>query len=209
MNSSVSSIFWNLRPFAFRLLILIVLPGLPLLCSAQDQSINALRDSSTTVVDSTQIDSQTDSLLKAHNPTRAAIYSAVIPGLGQVYNKKYWKAPIPYVGFGIAIYFLENNLKNLKYYRQSYLYANDGDPTTINESGYSNSSLLKAITLYKKWRDLSYISLGAIYVLNIVDAYVDAHLFYFDISEDISMHIAPFVPLAGKASVGLTLSLKL
>lgn len=146
---------------------------------------------------------------KLHSPKKAWILSAVLPGAGQIYNKKYWKAPIVWGGLAVAGYYLNDNLKQLNLYRDAYVAETDGDSGTINDTGYSQSQLLDLIDTYKTWRDWSYIALGAIYILNIVDANVDAHLFYFDVSEDISMNITPyFNPLANR-SAGVSLMLKL
>lgn len=148
-------------------------------------------------------------LEKLHSPKKAWILSAVLPGAGQIYNKKYWKAPIVWGGLAVAGYYLNDNLKQLNLYRDAYVAETDGNSNTINDTGLGQSQLLELIDQYKTWRDWSYIALGAIYILNIVDANVDAHLFYFDVSEDISMNIAPFFnPLANR-SAGVSLMLKL
>ena len=144
--------------------------------------------------------------VKYHSPRKATLMSVALPGLGQVYNKKWWKVPIIYGGFAVAGYFLKDNLDNIDYYAAAYRAATDFSPTQLSD----------IVNQYKQWRDLSYIAIGAIYILNIVDANVDAHLFHFDVSEDISMHVQPYVspgrwgPVGmGGGSAGLTLSLKL
>lgn len=150
----------------------------------------------------------TDSVADFHSPKKATIMSAVLPGLGQIYNKKWWKVPIIYGGFAVAGYFLKDNYERINLYKDAYNAATDGDPATTNNTGYSTTDLLTLIDQYKTWRDLSYISIAAIYVLNIIDANVDAHLFYFNVSEDISLNVQPYVsPFRGQSS-GLTLSLK-
>lgn len=144
-----------------------------------------------------------------HNPRKATLMSVALPGLGQVYNKKYWKVPIIYGGFAVAGYYLSDNLKQIRKYKDAFAAETDGNPDTENGTGYNVSQLESLVDQYKNWRDLSYIAIGAIYVLNIIDASVDAHLFYFDVSEDISMNIQPYYnPLRG-SSAGLMLSLKL
>lgn len=145
-----------------------------------------------------------------HDPAKAALYSALLPGLGQVYNKKYWKVPIIYAGFAAAGYFLHDNLEQIDFYKDAYVADIDDDPTTVNETGYTLTQLNDIIDQYKQWRDLSYIAIAAIYVLNIVDANVDAHLFYFDVSKDISLHWSPYLdPYPGRNTAGLTFALKL
>ncbi len=190
---------------------------LSLLAKAQDTTITAIPDTTKQVVevdrgrvtgDVEAVASSEDSLAHLHSPKKATIMSAVLPGLGQIYNKKWWKVPIIYGGFAVAGYFLNDNLNRINLYKDGYIAATDGDSTTFNTTGYSNSQLLQLIDTYKTWRDLSYISIVVIYALNIIDANVDAHLFYFDVSEDISLNIQPYVsPFRGQ-SAGLTLSLK-
>ncbi len=145
-----------------------------------------------------------------HSPRKATIMSAVLPGLGQVYNRKYWKVPIIYGGFAVAGYYLNDNLKQIDKYKDAFKAETDGNPETINDTGYTSSQLETLIDQYKSWRDLSYIAIGAIYALNIIDASVDAHLFHFDVSEDISMEFHPYAnPIGQNPSLGLQLTLKL
>lgn len=150
-----------------------------------------------------------ESLEEFHSPKKATIMSAVLPGLGQVYNKKYWKVPIIYGGFAVAGYYLNDNLKKIDLYKSAFQAETDGDPNTINDTGFTTPQLEDLIDQYKTWRDLSYIAIGAIYVLNIIDANVDAHLFYFDVGEDLSMNIQPFFLTTSLPATGLTLSVKL
>lgn len=178
--------------------------------------ISAQTDTSEVVVDvdegrvEGQIEAATDEAVKKiHSPKKATIMSAALPGLGQIYNKKYWKVPIIYGGFAAAGYFLNDNLKQIDRYKTAFQAATDDDPTTENDTGFSVPQLETLIDQYKTWRDLSYIAIGAIYILNIIDANVDAHLFYFDVSEDLSMNIQPFVTISNIPTTGLTLSLKL
>lgn len=144
-----------------------------------------------------------------HSPRKATIMSAVVPGLGQIYNKKYWKVPIIYGGFAVAGYFLNDNLKNIDKYKDAYIAETDGNPNTQNNTGYNTRQLDQLINQYKQWRDLSYIAFAAIYALNIIDANVDAHLFYFDVSEDISLNIVPYMSPIRSQGVGFSISLKL
>jgi hypothetical protein len=135
--------------------------------------------------------------------------SAILPGLGQTYNKKYWKIPIIYAGMGVSIYYLQDNLQKVKNYKQDYLNATDDDPGTINLSGYSPGDLQALVGQHKKWRDYSYLALSAIYLLQIVDANVDAHLFRFDVSEDLSLHILPSFNLTAQPTASVRFCLKL
>lgn len=126
------------------------------------------------------------------NARKASIMSAVIPGLGQAYNRKWWKVPIVYAGLGGFGYLFYTNQQNFSFYAKNLKFENDGDPNTINETKYSSDQLLSLKNDYRKYRDLGVIGITIIYVLNIVDANVDAHLKTFDVSDDLSLEIKPF-----------------
>jgi hypothetical protein len=129
-----------------------------------------------------------------HSISRAAIFSAALPGLGQAYNKKYWKIPIIYAGFAVFGYFIVTNNKELQTFKKAYIYTANGDTSYIDNpyvGKYTQSQLEEGMNYYKRNRDLSII-LGCLwYTLNILEAYVDAHFFDYDISEDISMRVCP------------------
>jgi hypothetical protein len=132
--------------------------------------------------------------LKRHSPTRAAIFSAVVPGLGQAYNRKYWKIPIVYAGFGLITYFVISNTGEYKKYREAYQYVSSGDTTYIDNDyafKYDEQQLLDAKNYYRRNMELSYIIGGLWYILNIIDASVDAHFFDYDISEDLTIRVDP------------------
>ncbi len=160
-------------------------------------------------IEGTVAEVATESELRPHSPKKATIMSAALPGLGQIYNKKYWKVPIIYGGFAVAGWYLNDNIKQINLYKDAFKAETDGDPTTENGTGFTSTQLEELISQYKTWRDLSYIAIAAIYVLNIIDANVDAHLFYFDVGEDLTMNIQPFVTPSLQPVTGLTLSLKL
>ncbi len=142
-----------------------------------------------------------------HSPKKAAIYSAILPGLGQAYNKKYWKIPIVYAGFATLGYFISWNNKNYKVLKLAYSDLTDDNPDTDSyndldaakyydldnesERNQFENGLNKQKDYYRRNRDLLIISTVGFYALNIIDASVDAHLFDFDISEDISFNWQP------------------
>ena len=129
---------------------------------------------------------------KKHSPTKALIMSAIIPGSGQFYNKKYWKIPIIYVGFGACAYSINFNHKYYIDYKNAFLYKTDGDSTTIDlYPTYSSDIVLQYKNYYRRNLELSYIVGGLIYILNLIDASVDANLFDFDVSDDLSLNIQP------------------
>jgi hypothetical protein len=125
----------------------------------------------------------------------ATVLSAVVPGAGQVYNKKYWKVPVIYTAFaGFGYLFMQNNIKYQTYHK-ALLYRYDDDASTIDElSQYSDDNLIALKTQYRKYRDLSGIGIGIVYIFNIIDANVDAHLYKFDqkISDDVTLSIRPY-----------------
>lgn len=129
---------------------------------------------------------------KPHSVRKAILYSAILPGLGQSYNKKYWKIPIVYAALGTTAYLAAENHKQYWYYYKGLekLILTGED---IFEGRFTVDNLIFISNTYRRWRDLSIILFVAAYGLNILDAYVDAHLFYFDISDDLSMKIHPMI----------------
>jgi hypothetical protein len=128
-----------------------------------------------------------------HSPVKASVMSAVLPGLGQAYNKKYWKIPIIYAAMATTVYLSVDLNSRFKNYKQAYIYRTDNDPNTIDpyELIYNDQTMVQLVDYYKRNRDFMYILTGLVYALNIIDASVDAHLFYFDVSDDLSLKITP------------------
>ncbi|MER3497264.1 MAG: hypothetical protein C4308_00810 [Chitinophagaceae bacterium] len=149
-----------------------------------------------------------DSMVKAeHSPRKAAIRSAILPGLGQIYNKKYWKLPIIYAALGITGYVFVDNLKtykDLKFaYRAKYIARTERDSTDyfkIKEryKPISEESLRAGREQFRRYIDYSALVFVAFWGLNVVDAVVDAHLKAFDISPDLSLKIKPTYNLLSK-----------
>ena len=121
---------------------------------------------------------------------KAALYSFGFPGLGQIYNRKYWKLPIVYGVIGSGLYFTATNGKELKRYNTA-LELRLGDGGDEFEGLLSNTQLTAARNVYRKNTELSSMLTGIFYGLNIIDAVVDAHLFEFDISDDLSFRWHP------------------
>ena len=128
--------------------------------------------------------------LTEHSPKKASIYSAIMPGAGQVYNKKYWKIPIVYAALGSTVYFTYDNGQKYKQYRDAFLLRQDGEKDEY-DGIYSDSQLITIMAYYERNKELSIIMTLAVYILNIVDASVDAHLFDFDVSEDLTLNTTP------------------
>ena len=138
------------------------------------------------------------------DPSRATWTALVFPGGGQIYNRKYWKLPIVYGGFLGCAYALNWNNQMYSDYSQAYLDIMDDDPATASYSQFlpprynvsANEDYLKRVfknrkDLYRRYRDLSIFSFIGVYLLSVVDAYVDAELSHFDISEDLGLHVRP------------------
>lgn len=128
-----------------------------------------------------------------HSPRKAAIYSAVLPGLGQAYNKKYWKIPVIYAAAGGLTYGVIFWQQTYMDYRKAYRIRMDNDPTTIDkyQGALNDASLLSYTQVSHRYRDLTIFGTTVLYLLNIIDASVDAHLFTFDVSDDLSLKIQP------------------
>lgn len=143
---------------------------------------------------------------KKHNATRAAYYSALLPGLGQAYNKKYWKIPIVYAGIGTSLYFAKNNRDFYRNYKTEIEFRSVGE-TTGFRSRLSEQKLKDGLEQWRKYRDLAYGSAAAVYLLNILDATVDAHLYGFNVDDDFSLHPSPALQLVdGQIYYGINLS---
>ncbi len=131
-------------------------------------------------IQSDNIEIIVEELEEGHSPKKAMIYSIVLPGLGQAYNKKYFKIPFVYAALGTAGYMIYYN--TLKYREASDNYILD--PTTTNE---------RYLLGYRRYMEMSYIGLVLVDALAVVDAYVDAHLFYWDVDPDLSIRMEPSI----------------
>ena len=154
-----------------------------------------------------------------HSPRKATIYSAILPGLGQAYNKKYWKIPLVYVALGTGIYFYTSNNKEYNRYRDAYKsrlagFTNDefyfdGQGNQLSTPRVTDDGLRRAQKLFRRNKEISLLVTIGIYALNIIDANVDAHLMQYNIDENLSL--APHYKINeidAKGDVGLTLNFK-
>jgi hypothetical protein len=160
-------------------------------CSAQESG-TIISQSGTTVIQSDTTVAQVDTTLRT--PQKATMYSAILPGLGQVYNKKYWKVPIIYGAGGAFVYFTIYWHTKYKKFRDAFLdgYGQpDPPPVLIDGRLYDYDVLPRGRDGYRRWRDLCILGTAAIYFLNIIDAMIDAHFFYYDVSDDLSLRIGP------------------
>jgi hypothetical protein len=163
-----------------------------------------------------------------HSPHKASVYAAVFPGAGQIYNKKYWKVPLLYAGIGGLVYAIHFNSSYYNKYRSAYrdfLIRDPGNTSyeefipvglTIEDvhgqyEEWFQRALQNKRRYYKRYRDISYIGMAALYLASIIDASVDAHFYDFDISDDLSLRVEPAVlsPVSEKGSAfGLQMRLQ-
>lgn len=133
-----------------------------------------------------------------HSPKKATWLSVCLPGAGQAYNKKYWKMPIVYAAGGTAVYGIVFYTKQYNNFKSAYV---ERLATGTNADGTYNQfqtpTLKEYRDYYRYYRDLSYIGLGAVYILQIVDAAVDAHFFDFKITDDLSLNVQPTYQFVG------------
>jgi len=159
---------------------------------------------------------------------KATMMAVVFPGLGQIYNRKYWKIPVVYTGFGLLFYFSGFNSNKYNKSMEAYQDFTDGVPQTKSylniipgsvddplkdpvlnysaaETAHWEDQILQQVDYYKKYRDLSYIGIAAWYLVSILDANVDASLFNYDVSNNLDIAIYP-VPVqlpGGSAGAGV------
>ena len=155
---------------------------------------------------------------KIYDPKVAARRSALIPGWGQAYNKKYWKMPIVYGALGVTGYIFVNNIKIYKEYKFAYSARVKAQPPTLDSTDYdqldniykvlSPNSIRSARDEFRRYVDYSALIFIILWGLNVVDAAVDAHLKNFDISPDLSLQLRPgYSDLAKTNGVSLVLKI--
>jgi Family of unknown function (DUF5683) len=130
------------------------------------------------------------------NPRKAAFMSLAVPGLGQAYNKKWWKLPIVYGAIGTAVYFEIQNIRQYRGLRDNYILLVDDNPNTNpTELPYTQITSAESMRRYrdqwKRYVEQTSLAVGFIYLLNAADAFVDAHLSRFDVDDDLSFRLQP------------------
>ncbi|HEX2920228.1 MAG TPA: DUF5683 domain-containing protein [Bacteroidales bacterium] len=147
------------------------------------------------------------------DPMKATMLAVALPGSGQIYNRKYWKVPVVYAGFGVLGYFINyNSSQYIKFLKGLQDFSDDIPETNSfkeiaffkdkpaeyydkqkNYEGYVHYEgyLIRGVDTYKRYRDLSYIGIGAWYLLTILDANVDASLFNYDVSDNLDIAVMP------------------
>ena len=186
---------------------------------AQDDTEEVVKTPS----DSVQIAVMQDNMKKVPwntdplSPAKAAFYSAVIPGLGQIYNKSYWKVPLVYIAIGTPIYFYIQNSKEYDRYLTAYKRRQQGftddefyGTTPSGQPRLSTDGLRRGIQFYRRNKELSILIGIGLYALNIIEANVDAHLKQFNVDENLSLE--PFMYqnyFNNSPCIGLSLTYKL
>ncbi|MFV8337086.1 DUF5683 domain-containing protein [Flavobacterium sp. RSP29] len=167
------------------------------------------------IVGNTTVFAQTEAVLVAKDtlksndidpltPAKAAFFSAILPGLGQAYNKKYWKIPLVYGALGTSVYFYIDSNRKYHQYRNAYKNRLEGY-TTDDLAFLDNDRLIAGQKFYQRNRDLSALVTLAFYALNIIDANVDAALIQFNVDENLSVRPVLYPnDVTLKTNVGLT-----
>ncbi|HNX65985.1 MAG TPA: DUF5683 domain-containing protein [Bacteroidales bacterium] len=173
--------------------------------------------------------------LKSHvlKPSKASMYAAVVPGLGQIYTHKYWKVPFVYAGFGTLGYFVAFNTSHYNKFMNAYRDFTDKNPATdryikvlqsvmdpkdydpvlypnsynASNAAWAKQQLENGVTYYRRYRDLSYIGIAAWYLVTILDANVDASLFDYNMGSDLKASIAPLTVTSMGPAPGVTFTL--
>ncbi|MFW5705910.1 MAG: DUF5683 domain-containing protein [Bacteroidota bacterium] len=152
--------------------------------------------------------------IKPHSAKKATIMSAILPGLGQAYNKKYWKIPIIYAGFGTLYYFIRTNGQEYRQFRDAYNVVFEGDTARFDQYEYiirydaNLDQLREGRDYYRRNLELSWIFTGVLYILNIIDASVDGNLYNFTVDDDLSLRFEPVndrLLFSNRPSPGVTL----
>ena len=156
-------------------------------------------------------------------PAKAAFYSAILPGLGQLYNKRYWKVPIVYAALGTSIYAYDFNNSRYKRFRTAFKRRQAGfkddefydlppkSTVPLNEPEFSDEALQDAQEKYQRDRDLMLLVTIGLYALNIIDANVDSHLKQFNIDDDLSINFQPYLDynkITATPNYGMALTIK-
>lgn len=142
-------------------------------------------------------------------PKRAGLYSAILPGLGQIYNKQYWKTGLVAVAAGTVTYFIIDNRKNYQKYQEAYISRIDNNPaTTDTYYQYSINDIDILRRGFRKYYEYSIISGTVCYLINILDAFTSSHLKTFDMSKNISMKATPYFDTRKQVGVKMVVSLK-
>lgn len=145
---------------------------------------------------------------KQYIPRKASLYSAVLPGLGQVYNDSYWKVPIIYGGFAVLGYTVNFYQDQYLRFRENLFAELDDNPATRNVTGLDEERLRTLIERSRRERDFYMIITGVFYLLQIAEAHIDAHLKEFKLNPDLQVQVEPVIRNAQGLNTGVALKFK-
>lgn len=195
-------------PNKIGLIIVFIFGFIITVCSQESGKVKAVEQPE--IISPIQTGEQIDMLA----PSKAAFYSAVLPGLGQAYNKKYWKIPIVYAALGTGVYFYKMNDKQYNRYRDAYKrrlagYQDDEFYGEISgQPRIEDEALIRAQKTLKKNKEISILITLGLYALNIIDANVDAHLIQFNVDENLTLQPHyEFNAIDQRSNMGLSLNL--
>ncbi|TPV34243.1 hypothetical protein FJ651_07405 [Paucihalobacter ruber] len=182
----------------------------------ETDSIISNKDEKLILIRDTIVSRQIDPLA----PSKAAFYSAILPGLGQAYNKKYWKIPIVYAAIGTGVYLYINNTNELNRYRDAYksrlagfntdeFWGTDANGIPLAAPRIESDGLIRAQQTFRRNQELSLLVTIGLYALNIIDANVDAHLMQFNVDENLAVkpHYK-YNQMDNTTDLGLTINFK-
>ena len=190
-------------PHLYRLILsaILVLSASEGMAQKKAGSEKSTADSATTIKKKSQ-----------HSPLKAAVFSGVVPGLGQIYNRKYWKVPVLAAAGAGLVYGYSFNQSNYAKFKSELIYRQKNQAiSNLDLERYSDSDLNELQDFYRRYRDLTVIGMALLYAVNIIDATVDAHLYDFNVSDDLSLHLfdAPSQSAQNGQRYPLSLSLTL
>nr|WP_252723591.1 DUF5683 domain-containing protein [Winogradskyella psychrotolerans] len=171
----------------------------------EKDSTSIALDQSPIIANKTLVKKEIDPL----RPSKAAFYSAILPGLGQAYNKRYWKIPIVWGAIGAGVYFYVRNDKQFDRYRDAYKSRLAGFKDDEFYGLISDDGLIRAQEQFRRNKEMSLLITFGLYALNIIDANVDAHLLQFNVDENLSLspHYQ-YNEMENTSDLGLTLNFK-
>jgi hypothetical protein len=163
-------------------------------------------DTPNTSVDSLRISKRK----KEHSPLKAAVFSAIVPGMGQIYNRKYWKVPVLAAAGAGLVYGYSFNQSNYTTFKSELIYRQKNQAIyNLDLERYSDSDLNELQDFYRRYRDLTIIGMALLYAVNIIDATVDGHLYDFNVSDDLSLRLFDAPTLSARNGMPQPLSLSL
>jgi len=205
INSSNSTNYFSFLTNCILLMIMMFFFSLPISAQQKDSSIKKTITKEKAVFP--------DSIFKFNTkisiPKRAGLYSAILPGLGQVYNKQYWKLGLVAAAAGTVTYFIVDNRKNYQKYQAAYISRIDNNPATTDPFyQYSINDIDVLRRGFRKYYEYSIISGTVCYLVNILDAFTSSHLKTFDMSKNISMKAIPYFDARKQVGMRVIVCLK-